>query len=61
MYGAALNAGATSDRVPADQFYGDRSAGVQDPFGNYWYLSTHIEDVSEEEMGRRMQKMATAK
>ena len=61
MYGAALNAGATSDRAPANQFYGDRSAGVKDPFGNYWYVSTHVEDVSEEEMERRMQQMATAK
>ena len=61
MYAAALDAGATSDRVPADQFYGDRSAGVKDPFGNYWYVSTHVEDVSPEEMERRMQQMATAK
>jgi PhnB protein len=61
MYEQALKAGATTDRAPADQFYGDRSAGVKDPFGNYWYVSTHVEDVSPEEMERRMQKMATAK
>jgi PhnB protein len=61
LYGAALKAGATSDRAPANQFYGDRSAGVRDPFGNFWYISTHVEDVSEEEMTKRMQAMANAK
>jgi len=57
----ALAAGATSVREPADQFYGDRSAGVRDQFGYQWYIATHVEDVSEEEMGRRMAKLkATA-
>ena len=61
VYKRALAAGATSVREPADQFYGDRSAGVRDQFGYHWYIATHIEDVSEEEMGRRMAKMkATA-
>jgi uncharacterized glyoxalase superfamily protein PhnB len=60
-YKRALAAGATSVREPADQFYGDRSAGVRDQFGNQWYIATHVEDVSEEEMGRRMAKLkATA-
>jgi PhnB protein len=39
-----------SDREPADRFYGDRMAGVLDPFGYKWYLGTHIKDVSPEEM-----------
>jgi uncharacterized glyoxalase superfamily protein PhnB len=56
-YKRALAAGATSVREPADQFYGDRSAGVRDEFGNQWYIATHVEDVSEEEMERRMAKM----
>ena len=56
-YKRALAAGATSVREPADQFYGDRSAGVRDQFGNQWYIATHVEDVSEEEMQRRMAKM----
>ncbi len=56
-YKRALAAGATSVREPADQFYGDRSAGVRDEFGNQWYIATHIEDVSPEEMDRRMAKM----
>jgi uncharacterized glyoxalase superfamily protein PhnB len=52
-YHRALKAGATSVREPADQFYGDRSAGVRDPCGNQWWVATHIEDVSPEEMQRR--------
>lgn len=54
-YRRAIDAGARSLREPADQFYGDRSAGVQDSAGNQWWISTHVEDVSPEEMKRRMQ------
>jgi PhnB protein len=46
LYERALAAGAISISPPADQPYGDRNGGVQDPFGNTWYLATHIEDVS---------------
>jgi uncharacterized glyoxalase superfamily protein PhnB len=53
VYKRALQAGASSIREPADQFYGDRSAGVKDRFGNQWWLATHIEDVSPEEMEKR--------
>ena len=52
-YRSALAAGATSEREPADQFYGDRSASVRDAFGNRWYVATHVEDVSPEEMEKR--------
>ncbi|HMC58673.1 MAG TPA: VOC family protein [Candidatus Solibacter sp.] len=52
-YQRALQAGATSVSEPKDQFYGDRSAGVQDSCGNQWWIGTHIEDVSEEELLRR--------
>jgi uncharacterized glyoxalase superfamily protein PhnB len=52
-YQRALQAGATSIMEPADQFYGDRSAGVQDPSGNYWWIATHQEDVSPEELQKR--------
>ena len=53
-YNRALAAGATSVREPADQFYGDRMAGVLDPFGYHWFLSTHVKDVSVEEMQAHM-------
>jgi PhnB protein len=42
-YDQALVAGATSVSAPVDQAYGDRSAGVTDPFGNTWYMATHLE------------------
>ena len=58
MYKSAMAAGATSIREPANQFYGDRSAGVKDFCGNEWWMATHIEDVSPEEMERRMAAMA---
>jgi PhnB protein len=60
MYERALRAGGESVREPADQFYGDRSAGIKDRFGNQWWLATHIEDVSPEEMERRQAAMAQA-
>lgn len=53
VYKSALRAGATSIMAPADQFYGDRSAGVKDPVGNQWWIATHKEDVSPEELKRR--------
>ena len=56
-YQLALKAGATSEREPTDQFYGDRSGGVKDRFGNTWHMATHVEDVSEEELKRRHQEM----
>jgi PhnB protein len=46
LYERALAAGATSIQAPADQPYGDRSAGVTDPFGNRWFIATHIKDVA---------------
>jgi uncharacterized glyoxalase superfamily protein PhnB len=55
-YAAALEAGATSLREPADQFYGDRTAGVKDATGNHWWLSTHVEDIPPEEMAKRAQE-----
>ena len=53
VYKRALHAGATSLTEPADQFYGDRNAGVQDPVGNRWWMATHQEDVSPEELAKR--------
>ena len=54
VYNRALEAGATSTMAPADQFWGDRLAAVKDRFGNVWNLATHVEEVSAEELQRRM-------
>jgi len=56
----AVDAGARIIRPLADQFYGDRTAGLEDPFGHKWYLSTHVRDVSTEEMKQHMHEMAAA-
>ena len=58
-FARALEAGAKTDGDMAvkDQFYGDRSGTLKDPFGHSWHLSTHKEDVSMEEMSRRMAAM----
>jgi len=53
LYKRAMAAGAKSLMEPADQFYGDRNAGVEDTFGNWWWIATHVEDVGPEEMARR--------
>ena len=52
-YQRALKAGATSVAEPANQFYGDRHGGVRDPVGNIWWIATHIEDVSHDEIQKR--------
>jgi PhnB protein len=53
----ALQAGATAVREPANQFYGDRSGGVKDPFGNDWWIATHVEDVPPEELRQRAEAL----
>jgi PhnB protein len=53
----ATGAGGTAVRPPENQFYGDRSATFDDPFGHRWTVNTHVEDVSPEEMGRRAAEM----
>lgn len=53
IYQQALAAGATSLQEPTDEFYGDRTAAVQDFSGNQWWIATHVEDVSPEELQRR--------
>ncbi len=57
VYRQAIEAGGKSISEPKDQFYGDRSGGVEDPSGNGWWIATHIEDVSEEEIARRAQAL----
>ena len=58
-YNDALSAGARSTQEPADQFYGDRNARFEDPFGNEWTVMTHVKDVSEKEMRKAMAQMAS--
>ncbi|MFF0542350.1 VOC family protein [Nocardia thailandica] len=56
-FSAALAAGAREVSPVTDQFYGDRSGTFEDPWGHRWTVSTHVEDVSEEEMNRRMAEL----
>ncbi len=53
----AVSLGATIKKPVVDQFYGDRMGTIEDPFGHKWSIGTHIEDVSPEEMQRRMAAM----
>jgi PhnB protein len=50
----AVEHGAAMTRAPQNQFYGDRDGFIIDPFGHGWTVATHVEDVSPEELGRRM-------
>ena len=54
-YKRALAAGATSVMEPATQFYGDRHGSVKDPSGNIWWIATHVEDVSAEDLRKRVE------
>lgn len=53
----ALSLGAKQTRAVVDQFYGDRSGTLTDPFGHVWTVATHVEDVSAQEMQKRMAAM----
>ena len=53
VFDRAISAGATSLRPVENQFYGDRAGSFEDPFGHKWFVATHVEDVSPEEMDRR--------
>jgi PhnB protein len=55
VFARAVAAGATVVRAIHDQFYGDRSGTVTDPFGHLWTIATHKEDLTPEEMQRRAQ------
>jgi uncharacterized glyoxalase superfamily protein PhnB len=52
VYNRAVQAGAAALREPENQFYGDRTGGVQDSSGNQWWIATHVEDVSPEALAR---------
>jgi len=53
MIAQAVQAGATLERAPRDEFYGERSGVIRDPFGHRWLIGHHIEDVGTDEMQRR--------
>jgi PhnB protein len=57
IYPQAIAAGGTEIKALQDQFYGDRSGTLQDPFGHIWNVATHKEDVAPEEMERRLAAM----
>jgi len=56
-FNRAVSAGCIAKLPPTDMFWGDRYGKLEDPFGHSWSIATHKEDVSPEEMGRRMAKM----
>jgi PhnB protein len=56
-FDAAVKAGAKALRPVEDQFYGDRSGQIEDPFGHRWSISTHVEDVPPDEMQKRAAAM----
>lgn len=57
-FAAAVEEGAEALRPVANQFYGDRTGRIRDPFGHEWTLATHVEDVGAEELRRRQRAMA---
>jgi PhnB protein len=59
VFKRALDLGSTSIQEPTDQFWGDRMGNLMDPFGHQWAIATHKEDVSPEEMEKRMQAIGT--
>ena len=60
MMARAVAAGATLKAQPEDKFYGDRLGTLTDPFGHAWHLATHIEDVTLQEIERRMNAMSSS-
>ncbi len=57
LFARAIAAGGKEKKPLQDQFYGDRSGTLEDPFGHSWTISTHVEDVSKEEMDKRFEEM----
>ena len=61
VFQQALAAGAVERQPVMDQFYGDRSGQLQDPFGHLWWVATHKEDVPPEELRRRLEALYSGK
>ena len=60
VFKQAVDAGGKEQRPIKDQFYGDRSGTLEDPFGHVWHVATHKEDISPEEMERRAKAASAA-
>lgn len=56
-FAQAIAAGATATMPPMNMFWGDRYGKLKDPFGHEWSMASHVEDVTPEEMGKRMAEM----
>ena len=61
VYQQARKAGGTGDRPIEDKFYGDRAGSIRDPFGHTWHIATHKEDLSPEELQKRLTEMSNPK
>ncbi len=61
VFERAVKAGARALRAVTDQFYGDRSGTLEDPFGHVWTIATHVEDVPPEELKRRAEAAMRAR
>jgi PhnB protein len=61
VYQRAVKAGAKALRPVVNQFYGDRSGTLEDPFGHVWTVATHVEDVTPDEMKRRVEAAMQAR
>jgi PhnB protein len=57
QFAQAVNAGAKVVKPVQDQFYGDRTGTLEDPFGHIWFLATHKEDLTSEEINRRAETL----
>ena len=53
----AIDTGATEEMAVEDQFWGDRMGSLRDPFGHKWMIATHVEDVADDEIQRRLENM----
>ncbi len=57
VFARAVAAGGTSVAAPSDQFYGDRLGRITDPYGNQWSIASHVEDLTPEQLGQRLQTL----
>lgn len=60
LFAQAISAGAKEKKPLADQFYGDRTGSIEDPFGHQWTIATHKEDLTPEQIQQRMEKAMPA-